>query len=109
MPRWSGEAAWSADDLRRLRKLARTMTAVQMAPILGRTVNAIRQKCHVLGVPLEKRGELRHSARHPEALVERVRDLHDSGKGPAAIAKTTGVKLGTVRSWVYYQTRALPE
>lgn len=51
-------------------------------------------------------GESHHRCRWPNAVVARCRDLHDEGVSAARICELTGVPWGTVRQWLYFQTRA---
>lgn len=98
---------WSRFEDGRIRRLAATHTAKQLAALLpGRTVNAIHQRAYLLKVRLQKAGDRDYRTKYPDALVERVRQLHEQGKAPSAIARETGVPLGSVKSFVYYRGRA---
>lgn len=96
---------WTRADKRTLRRLAPTHTAEQIAAVVGRTVNAVRQQAHLLGIQLQKFGDQNHSTKYSDALVERIRQMHDDGMAPKAIARETGVPLGSVKSFVYYRLR----
>lgn len=50
---------WSADDIRRLRKLAGTMSATEVGKALGRSLAAVTFKAFTLRVSLRVRGSKR--------------------------------------------------
>jgi hypothetical protein len=101
----SQSAPWSEAERRRLRRLAATYTAAQIADQLGRTVNAVRQQAYLHGIALQKAGDADYRTKYPDALVERARVLHEAGEKPRAIAELIGVPVGSVKSFVYYQGR----
>lgn len=96
---------WTPTEDRELRRMAAEFKAAEIAKALGRTPAATRQRAYKLKVRLEKDGERRHLAKYSDAVVERCRELHDAGKGPAAIARETGVPVGSVKAFVYYRQR----
>jgi hypothetical protein len=98
---------WSRREDRTIRRLAATHTAKQLAELLpGRTVNAIHQRAYRLKVRLQKAGDRDYRTKDSDALVERVRQLHEQGKAPSAISRETGVPIGSVKSFAYYRARA---
>lgn len=56
----------------------------------------IAQRCTVRGMPC---GESHHMARHPDEVVEKVRELHADGMTYAQIERELGVNRRTVQSW----------
>lgn len=79
-----------------------------LAAELGRTVHAVRQRAFLLGVSLMKYGDADFRTKYSDAQVEACRVMHESGSGPAAIARATGIPLASVRSFVYYAGRHRP-
>lgn len=52
-------------------------------------------------------GETHQRAKHSDALVDKVRELHeDKGFGYAKIAKLLGLSKSVVRNWCRYRQRA---
>lgn len=67
----------------------------------------MRQQAHLLRIQLQKAGDFNHGTKYPDALVERIRAMHEGeGKGPTAIARETGVPIGNVKAFIYYANRA---
>lgn len=97
---------WTYDERACLKRLAPTHKAEDIAKLLGRTPHAVREQATLMKVPLRQRGELRHGTKYPDALVERIRAMHEAGAKPAQISRQTGVPLSSVKSFVYYPNRA---
>lgn len=52
-------------------------------------------------------GETHQRAKHPDALVDKVRDMHEEqGMGYGSIAKELGLSKSIVRDWCRYSLRA---
>lgn len=88
-----------------MRRLAPTSTAKEIAPALDRTPSAVHQRAYLLKVPLQKAGDRDYRTKYPDAAVERTRALHEEGLTPTEISRQTGVPIGSVKSFVYYQGR----
>jgi hypothetical protein len=50
----NGGAAWNAQELKALKKLARMGTAAQVAKLLGRTAAAVQQKAMRTGISFRR-------------------------------------------------------
>lgn len=52
-------------------------------------------------------GETHHRAKYPDALVDKVRDMHEEqGMGYGAIAQALNLSKSIVREWCRYSKRA---
>ena len=96
---------WTDADDRKLRQLAGTTSAAAIGQVLGRGESAIYKRAQRIGVSLLRVGERRAGAKYSDELIERVRDLHDSGVGPTEISRRLGMNFHTVSSVVQFKHR----
>lgn len=97
---------WTPKEDRALQRMADRFTAKQIARAIGRTPAAVHQRAYLKRVKLQKAGDRDFRTKYSDALVERVRQLHEQGKAPSAIARETGVPVGSVKSFAYYRGRS---
>lgn len=97
---------WNPAEVRALQRLAPTHTAAEIADRIGRSVNAVYQQAYLRNIKLQKAGDRDYRTKYSDALVEECRELHDAGVPPSEISARTGVPLGSVKAFVYYQQRA---
>jgi DNA-binding CsgD family transcriptional regulator len=100
---------WTHEEIRLLRELAGKVPAQEIAERLGRPSRAtVIAKARQLGISLRLYGERSPVAKHSDAVVEQIRDLHDEGLSKRAIARRLGLPRRSVRDYVDYRARLGP-
>lgn len=97
--------AWSASEVRILRKLAMTLTVAQVAVELGRGVAAVQQKAGRLNISFRKSGEYHTAAKLSRAQVGEVFALKEQGWTQRKIANQFGVDHSCVGAILNFETR----
>lgn len=97
---------WTESEIYKLRRLAGTMPAKNIAEKLGRSIESIKSKAQGIGILLRQFGENHHCSKYSDEFVENARRLHDSGLSQRKVAAKIGVSYGVVREWLDYSSRS---
>lgn len=97
--------AWVRAEIMIVRQCAGTMTALQIAALIGRTDTAVRCKAAELGVSLRLHGDRHQSARYRQEDIELARQMHAAGISRHDIAEKLEMPRGAVKQFIYFERR----
>lgn len=81
------------------------MPAREIAAVMGRTHESVKQCARFRRIQLWQRGEKHSAAKYPDSAVECSRRLHEKGWSAERISGRYGWPVATIKSWIYYIAR----
>lgn len=97
--------AWTNEEIRTVRKMAGTTTALEIAKEIGRPYDSVKSLARKRGIDLRQYGEKHPMAKYPDSAVECSRRLHEKGWSAPRISKMYGWPEAVVKTWIYYIAR----
>ncbi len=81
------------------------MGSAEIGKLIGRPPGGVKSKAERVGIALRQLGEMHHSAKYSDALVEQARDFADIGFTRRQIARKINVPEYAVDGWINYKCR----
>lgn len=105
---WPGRITlqrWSNRELLTLSKHAKTKTTMEIAEMLGRSIEAVRYKANAVGISLIKCGEHCRATRIPTSQIAEMFRLKEQGWTQRKIAEHFGVSKSQVQNVLTFRSR----
>lgn len=92
---------WSKNEDRALKESASSLSAKQIAHLLGRSAKAVSNRASLIGVNLKKSGDAYHGRKYPEADIQLAHKLHESGMKLRLVAEKLEIPFSSLKNYFY--------
>ncbi|AXH72143.1 MAG: DNA-binding protein [Siphoviridae sp. ctdc_1] len=96
---------FTPDEIRLIRRLAKTHTAQQIAEMTGRSRRSVANKAFDLGISMKKHGDNHYNVKYSDEDVELARQLHEAGLGVREIAEKMEIPQDHLSNILYFRKR----